>query len=153
MTMKTSTTVRIISAVSACVFAAQLSAGLVASGSMSAAADLKVTIKYTGKGTVDASHRIWVWVFDTPNITAGSIPIAELSLEKNGGEAAFSALSADKVWIAVAYDVAGGFTGSAPPPSGAPVAIQADAKGVPTVVATGDKARVTVSFDDTQKMP
>ena len=30
---------------------------------------LKVTVEYKGPGTVDKSHQIFVWVFDTPDIT------------------------------------------------------------------------------------
>ena len=43
-----------------------------------AAGTLKVTVHYTGKGKVDASHKLWVWLFDTPNIGPGSMPIDQI---------------------------------------------------------------------------
>jgi hypothetical protein len=116
------------------------------------AGPVKVTVKYTGPGTVDGTHRLWVWLFETPDIGPGAIPIAELSLEKNGGTATFDSVAATQVWIAVAYDVGGNFAGNAPPPSGSPIAIHGAAAGKPTPVSPGAKAVVTIAFNDAQKM-
>lgn len=123
-----------------------------ASRAIAAAENVKVSVKYSGKGEVDASHKLWVWLFDTPDLGPGAIPIAEQSLDKNGETAAFSDVTAKTVWIAVAYDEKGGFTGSAPPPSGSPVALYTEA-GAPTGVTPGEKAEVTVAFDDSFRMP
>lgn len=117
------------------------------------AGPVKVTVTYKGKGTVDANHRLWVWIFDTPDINSGAIPIGERSLEKNGDVAAFEALAPEKVWIAVAYDEQGGFQGSAPPPTGAPVAFYSEEGGPPTAVTPGAAAAVTVVFDESVRMP
>lgn len=117
--------------------------------------DVKVTVKYAGKGTVDASHRIWVWLFDTPQINAGSIPIAELSIDKNGGTASFSSVAANPVYIAIAYDEKGGFIGQAPPPTGSPVTFYG-IKGPddpPVGVTPGPKTAVAVTLTDAQRMP
>ena len=116
-----------------------------------AAGDVNVTVKYTGKGTVDASHRIWVWLFTSPDIGPGAIPIAEASIDKNGGVASFANVGADQVWIAIAFDEAGGFAGAAPPPSGSPITLYTDAKG-PAAVTPGAAGKVTVAFDDSQRM-
>lgn len=110
-------------------------------------------MKYTGKGDVDATHKLWIWLFDTPDIGPGAIPIAEQSLDKNGATAAFSDVTAKTVWIAVAYDQNGGFTGSAPPPSGSPVILYGVESGAPAGVTPGEKGEVTVTFDDSQRMP
>ena len=117
------------------------------------AGDVNVTVNYTGKGEVDTSHRLWVWLFDTPEIGPGAIPVAELSLTKNGDIAAFKAVSAAQVWIAVAYDEKGGFAGSAPPPMGSPVALYGAETGAPAPVTPGEKASVTVTFNDSARMP
>lgn len=118
---------------------------------MAQADGIAVTVKYTGKGDVDDSHRLWIWLFDTPEIGAGSIPVAELSLSKNGDTASFSGVAAKQVWIAVAFDEQGGFAGMAPPPSGSPVGVHSEGGGPPSPVTPG--ARVTVTFDDSQRMP
>lgn len=118
----------------------------------SAAGAVTVTVNYTGKGTVDASHRVWVWLFDSPDIGPGSIPIAEMSVEKNGGAATFE-VGSERVWIAVAYDQNGGMSGSAPPASGSPIGIYSTSGGAPDAVTPGAKGAVAVTFDDSQRMP
>ena len=130
------------------------SSNVFARAATDAAGVVKVTIKYGGKGDVDDSHRLWVWLFDTPNIGPGAMPIAETSIDKNGGVATFDAVSAPQVWIAVAYDVHGGFAGMAPPPSGSPASTYgAAAGGAPAAVTPGENGAVTLAFDDTFKMP
>jgi hypothetical protein len=121
-------------------------------GGISAGA-VKVTVHYKGKGKVDASHKLWVFLFDTPNIGPGSMPIDMLSLENNDSDAVFAAVSPDKVWVAVAYDETGGMTGDAPPPSGTPITIFSAAGGAPMAVISGAKDAAVVTFDDSQRMP
>ena len=118
-----------------------------------AAGTVKVTVHYKGKGNVDASHKLWVWVFDTPNIGPGSMPLYQVALDKNGIEAVFEGVAADKVWIAVAYDESGGMTGDGPPPSGTPIGILAGSDGAPVAVMSGAKDTAVLTFDDSQRMP
>jgi hypothetical protein len=116
---------------------------------------LAVTIEYTGKGTVDATHRIWIWVFDSPNITAESMPVAVGSLGENGGTQKFSGLPKE-VYLAMAFDEKGGYDGSAgPPPPGTPIAIHGSVPGGSAApVATGGESTVLeASFDDSVRMP
>lgn len=117
-----------------------------------AAGTVKVTLNYKGKGAVDAKHRVWVWLFDSPNIGPGAMPIAELSIDANGNVAAFDGIDAKQVWIAAAYDESGTMSGSAPPPSGSPVGVLLSADGTPRSVAPGEDA-VGLTFDDSQRMP
>lgn len=114
-------------------------------------ASVKARVSYKGKGTVDAQHRIWVWLFDTPDIGAGSIPIAQTSIDANGAVAEFD-VGAAQIWIAVAYDESGTMRGDGPPPPGSPIGIFANADGSPRSVVPGSEA-VTLVFDDSQRMP
>lgn len=117
-----------------------------------AAGAVNVTVNYKGKGTVDASHRVWVYLFDTPNIGPGAMPIAIDSVQKNGAVATFD-VAGERVWIAVAYDESGTMTSEAPPASGSPIAIYGSTPTAPEPVAPGAKASVTITFDDSQRMP
>ena len=117
-----------------------------------AAGVVKVSVNYKGKGTVDAKHRIWVWLFDTPDIGPGSMPIAETSIDANGKAATFDGIDAARVWIAVAFDESGTMTGNAPPPSGSPVGVLLSADRTPQSVVPGEDA-VVLTFDDSQRMP
>jgi len=118
-----------------------------------AAGDVKVTVHYKGKGKVDASHRLWVFLFDTPNIGPGSVPIEMLSLEKNDIDAVFAGVAPNQVWVVAAYDETGAMTGDAPPPSGTPIGILVAADGAPAAVISGAKDPAVLTFDDTQRMP
>jgi hypothetical protein len=128
--------------------------GLRAEQEKPASSGVSVTVKYTGKGTVDATRQLWVWLFDTPEIGPGSIPIAEQSIQKNGGTATFSSVSAKQVYVAVAYDEAGGFLGSAPPPPGSPIALYGSTApdSPPSPITPGPKGAVTIAFNDAQRM-
>ena len=117
-----------------------------------AAGTVKVTINYKGKGAVDRQHRIWVWLFDTPDIGPGSMPIAELSIEGNGRMAEFEGVDSKRVWIAVAFDEGGTMIGNQPPPSGSPIGILLGTDGIPRSVVPGEDA-VVLTFDDSQRMP
>jgi hypothetical protein len=119
------------------------------------AGKLAVSIQYTGKGTVDSDHRIWIWVFDTPNISANSMPVASASLSENGGTNKFFGLPKE-VYLAVAYDEKGGYDGSTgPPPPGTPIMIHGmTPEGTGSPVPTGgDDAVLKTSFDDSVRMP
>ena len=121
-------------------------------GPMNEAGAVKVSVTYKGKGAVDANHRIWVWLFDTPDIGPGSMPIAESSIDSNGGVATFDGIDAKRVYIAVAFDESGTMNGNAPPPSGSPMGILLRKDGAPRSVAP-DEDTVSVMFDDSQRMP
>ena len=113
---------------------------------------LKVTVDYKGTGTVDASHEIFVWLFDTPNITADTPPVATDVLTANGGSLNFSGLPTP-VYLAAAFDEKGDYDGtSGPPPPGTPITIYGDA-GAAAPIATGADAAITVTFDGSMRMP
>ena len=144
--------------VAAVAVALVLAAGVVRAQQAAApvAGKLKVQVEYKGKGTVDATHQMWIWVFDTPNISADSNPIATGVLKENKTAYKFAGLPKD-VYIAVAYDEKGSYDGtSGPPPQGTPIAIHggnglgSPATSVPT---GGDDAKVELTFDDTVRMP
>jgi hypothetical protein len=133
--------------------AMHVTTGIAASaGARVTAGAVKVTVNYTGKGTVDATHRVWVWLFTTPDIGPGSMPIAEASIDANGSLATFDGIDAERVWIAAAFDESGTMRGSAPPPSGSPVGFFAGTDSAPKSVVPGEPA-VVMTFDDSFRMP
>jgi hypothetical protein len=110
-------------------------------------ADLSVTVTYKGKGLVDASKDILVFLFDRPDVTANSRPISHKSITRNGGTVSFEALSADTpVYVFVLYDKDGNYSGTeGPPPAGVPIAMySATAKGPATAVKPGAKVKMTL---------
>lgn len=114
---------------------------------------LKVTVQYKGAGTVDTSHEIYVWLFDTPNITADTPPIASDVLTSNGGSLNFSGLP-KQVYLAAAFDEKGDYDGtSGPPPPGTPITIYGDTGAAAAIATGGADAAVTVTFDGSVRMP
>jgi len=114
---------------------------------------LSVTVEYKGAGTVDKTYQIFVWVFDTPDINENSVPIATDQATSNGATLSFSGLP-KTVYLAAAYNEKGTYDGTqGPPPSGTPLTIYGG-MGTATAVPTGgDDAKVTVTFDDSVRMP
>jgi hypothetical protein len=116
-----------------------------------AAGDLAVTVSYSGKGKVDDTHEILVFLFDHPNPTAESIPLAMQQVYKSGATATFSNVSADTVYVVMVYDEQANYDGrSGPPPHGAPIATYGKG-GKPIAVKPGPNAKVTASFDDSRR--
>ena len=114
---------------------------------------LKVTVDYKGTGSVDASHEIFVWVFDNPNIGADSVPVASDVLTTNGGSLNFSGLP-QQVYLAAAFDEKGDYDGtSGPPPPGTPITIYGEMGAAAAVPTGGTDAAVTVTFDGSVRMP
>lgn len=127
--------------------------GVRADTNTGAAGAVKVTVTYKGKGTVDASHKLWVWIFDNPSIGAGSMPIDQVSLDANGGVAVFEGVAPGQVWIAVAFDEQGAMMGDAPPPTGSPIAVHLGKDGMPLAVTPGETGVASITFDDSMRMP
>lgn len=120
---------------------------------VSAAGTVKVTLDYKGKGTVDGTHRVWVWLFASPDIGPDSMPIAELFVEKNGAVATFEGVTAERVWIAAAYDERGVMMGNAPPAPGSPLGLYVGSDGAPRGVVPGESTVAVLTFDDSFRMP
>jgi hypothetical protein len=137
-----------------CLLAGALAA-LVASPlcAQSSSKELRVKLTYTGPGTVDATHGIHLYAFDTPNINEGSMPIAMDSVYENGKEVVLTYITQSPVYLAASY---GDFDPmSGPPPSGTPIALYKPGDvNMPTPIPM-DKAKVEVDFkfDDSMRMP
>lgn len=115
--------------------------------------ELRVKLTYSGPGTVDAAHGIHLYVFDSPDIGTGSMPIAMDSVHKNGAELVFGSITQPTVYLAAAYGDYDAMSG--PPPSGTPVALYKPGDvNMPTPIQMDkDTVEVEFRFDDSMKMP
>lgn len=141
------------------VVAVALLAGLAPTGTLHAspaasatAGAVKITLHYKGKGTVDPSHKLWVWIFDTPDIGPGATPIDQTSIDRNDSDVVFDGVVPGTVWIAAAFDEQGVMAGDGPPPTGSPIGILM-ADGKPAGITPGVNGIATLTFDDTMRMP
>ena len=117
---------------------------------------LEVKLNYTGAGKVDQSHKIFVFVFDTPDFMQGNaMPIANQAATAKDQTLTFSGLSAATVYAVAAFDPKGEYDGmSGPPPAGSSLGMYSKEPGTPGAVnlEAGKTAHVDLAFDDTAKM-
>jgi hypothetical protein len=131
--------------------------GLVAQENQSTTRTLKLKLSYTGTGTVDEKHKLYVFLFDSPDFIKGEQipPIGAQSASAKSETLTFT-VTTSPVYIVAAYDIAGSYDGqSGPPPSGSPVAVYSTEPGAPAPIKieAGKTAEVELAFDDTIKMP
>ena len=122
-----------------------------------ASRSLKVKLNYSGPGTVDEKHRIFLFIFDTPDFIRPEnvMPIAFGSGTAKDATVTVSDLSASPVYLIAIYDPTGGYEGMSKPPTGCSLGIYGTTPGEPGAIAieAGKTAQVDVAFDDTIKMP
>jgi hypothetical protein len=119
---------------------------------------VRVQVNYSGSGTVNATHKIFVALWNTPDfVKEGSGPPVEVKpVDSKSGTVTFSGVQKVPAYVSAAYDPAGNWDGqSGPPPSGTSLGMYSKTPGTPEPidVAPGKTATVTLSFDDSVKMP
>jgi hypothetical protein len=116
--------------------------------------DVAVTINYTGKGVVDATHSVVVFLFAEPNVVPTSRPIAApLIVQKNGATVTFKDVATKPVYVFAVYNDKGGYDGrGGPPPVGTPVGMYTrTATAAATPVTPGAKTAVKLTFSDAKR--
>ena len=115
---------------------------------------IQVEIAYTGSGAVDASHKIYVALWDSPNFEGG--PPAEVqSLSSKTGTVTFKNVLTTPAYVSTAYEPTGRWDAQSPPPSGSSQGVYGTKpmKPDPINVEPGKTAKVKVTFDDSNKVP
>jgi len=115
---------------------------------------LQVEVTYTGSGTVDASHKIYVALWDSAEVSS-AMPVQVKSLDTKHGTVTFMDVEKSPAYVSTAYDPSGSWDAQSPPPSGTSLGIYSanPPKPDPIEVAPGKTAKVKVTFDDTNKVP
>ena len=115
---------------------------------------LEVQIHYKGSGTVDSSHKIFVALWESDDFNGGP-PSEVKTLSSKDGSVTFSNIKATPVFASTAFDPSGSWDATSPPPSGASVGMHSKEppKPEPIPIAPGKVAKVTITFDDTTKVP
>lgn len=115
---------------------------------------IQVEVTYTGAGTVDASHKIYVALWDSAQTNSGP-PVATKALDAKRGTVTFTDVEKVPAYISTAYDPTGSWAADSPPPSGSSLGIYSAHPPTPDPinVALGKTVKVKVTFDDTNKAP
>jgi hypothetical protein len=123
-------------------------------------ATVQVRVNYSGSGTVDENHKIYVALWDSPAFveedSQGKVmPIDVQPVSSKHGTAVFTRVSKSPAYVSAAYDPNGQWDAkSGPPPTGSSLGLYSVSPGKPEPikVEAGKKVSVDVSFDDSIKM-
>ena len=117
---------------------------------------IEVKVNYTGTGTVDEKHKIYVIVWDSVDFTQGGImPVSIQSTNSKTGTVTFADVKIP-AYLSAAYDPTGSWDGaSGPPATGTSLGLYSKTPGTPEPIkaASGETAKGTLEFDDSMKMP
>lgn len=116
---------------------------------------LRVQIRYTGSGTVDATHKIFVALWNSADFNSAP-PVEVKPLASNSGAVTFSGVKPGTVYVSTAYDPTGKWDGaSGPPPTGSSLGMvsKAPPRPDPIAIVSGKPATAALSFDDKTKVP
>ncbi len=115
---------------------------------------IQVDIDYTGSGIVNASHKIYVALWDSSDMSGGP-PVAVLSLNSKKGTVTFSDVQRVPAFVSAAHDPTGNWDAQSPPPSGCSLGMYSKNPPNPQAidVARGKTVKVTITFDDSVKVP
>lgn len=117
---------------------------------------LTVKVNYTGAGTVDDKHRIFLFVFDSPDFVQGNaMPIGGTSASSKTESVEITGLNASPVYVVASYTPDGSYDGqSGPPPAGSSLGMYSKTPGTPEPVKIepGKAASIELAFDDNYKM-
>ena len=119
---------------------------------------IRVQINYTGTGTVDQDHKIYVALWDSPDFAKPGtqmMPVAVKFVASKNGIVSFTDVKKTPAYVSAAYDPTGKWDGqSGPPPTGSPIGMASDAPPTPKAIdaGPGKSAKATIKFDDSQKM-
>ena len=113
-----------------------------------------VDVNYTGSGTVDATHKIYVALWDSTDLQ-NARPVAVQALSTKKGTVTFADVQTVPAYVSTAFDPTGAWDAKSAPPSGSSLGMYSKHPPTPGPidVAPGKTARVTVTFDDSVKVP
>jgi len=121
-----------------------------------AASALQVQVSYTGAGSVDEKHKVYVVLWDTPEFVNGSgaMPVAIKSISSKSGAVTFSDVSKTPAYVSTVYDASGQWDAQSPPPEGSSLGLYSKTPGTPAPIDLKPESKTTIelAFDDSVKM-
>ena len=118
---------------------------------------IQVNASYTGAGTVDEKHKVYVVLWDTADFVKGgdgSAPVAMESISSKSATVTFDGVKKTPVYFSAVYDSSGQWDAQSAPPDGASLGLYSKGPGGPEPVnlQSGKTAKIKLAFDDSVKM-
>ena len=120
-----------------------------------AVSTLEVHVKYSGTGTVDDQHKIYVALWDSPDFAnKDMVPSAVQATSSKDGTVTFDAVTKTPVYVSAAYDPSGQWDAQSAPPEASSLGLYSKAPGTPAPIdlKKGKKTAIDLAFDDSVKM-
>jgi hypothetical protein len=127
--------------------------------SVAKGSSLQVHVTYTGAGTVDDAHKLWVALWDTPDFVkegaSGTTPIATKFVTAKSAVTEFTDLDKSPVYVSMAFDPTGKWDAQSDPPSGTSLGLYSTEPGVPALIQLdpGKTTQISATLDDSFKKP
>ncbi len=117
---------------------------------------LKVRVNYSGAGTVDEKHKIYVVLWDSPDFVNGetTAPFAMQAASSKDGVVTFDDVKKTPVYVSAAYDPSGQWDAQSAPPEGSSLGVYSKTPGKPEPIdlKPGKATTIDLAFDDSVKM-
>jgi hypothetical protein len=117
---------------------------------------LQVRVNYTGSGTVDEQHKIYIVLWDSPDFTKGEnmMPAAIQSTSMKHGTVTFDAIAKSPTYVSSVYDPTGQWDAQSAPPEGSSLGLYSKTPGTPEPIQLqqGKTTTIDLTFDDSVKM-
>jgi hypothetical protein len=115
---------------------------------------IQVDINYTGSGTVDGSHKIYVALWDSADFDSGP-PVDVQPLDSKTGTVTFKNVQTVPAFVSTAYDPSGKWDAQSPPPPGSSLGMYSTKPPTPDPIQVeeGKTAKVKLTFNDSTKVP
>ena len=120
---------------------------------------LQVNVTYTGAGTVDDAHKLYVALWDTPDFVkdgaSGTTPIAMKFVTSKSAVAEFTDVDKSPVYVSMAFDPTGKWDAQSDPPSGTSLGLYSTEPGVPAPIQLdpGKTTKISATLDESYKKP
>jgi hypothetical protein len=120
-----------------------------------AGSKLEVHVKYSGTGTVDDKHKIYVALWDSPDFAnKDMVPSAVQATSSKDGMVTFDHVTKTQVYVSAAYDPSGQWDAQSAPPEGSSLGLYSKTPGTPAPIdfKPRRKTAIDLAFDDSVKM-
>ncbi len=117
---------------------------------------IEVRVNYTGSGTVNQTHPIYVSLWNSAAfVQEGSkeTPIQTKPVHSKNGTAVFNNVAGNHAYVSAVYDPSGMWKAMSPPPAGSSLGLYADSDGKPerVTLTSEKKASIELKLDDSFK--
>ena len=125
--------------------------GLCAGSVLAEGRSLAVTVDYTGSGSVDEQHKIYVQIFDSPQLDMRR-RIGLRIVTENHATVTFSDVSPDTVYLFALYDQHASVISAAGPNPQSPVAVYGESLENPQPIRLNQTSELSLRFGESLRL-